>query len=134
MKSYNNPENTWRRVGGAGQTMAEGYKNNWTLKCHMTWRLPAHVNPYLTLPCVRKTYSTSFFPQSSKNPTYYMVCYLDIILCPRPPGCRPLCIFFVFLHSYVNFFPATPVFLFGLAFIHVSSCVIVQHRYHKVAQ
>ena len=28
------------RVGGAGQAMAEGNKNNWTLKRHVTWRPP----------------------------------------------------------------------------------------------
>ena len=35
MKSYN-PKNTWR-VGREGQAMAEGNKNNWTLKRQPTW-------------------------------------------------------------------------------------------------
>ena len=33
-------------MGGAGQEMAGGIKNNCTLKHHMTWGPPVQLNPY----------------------------------------------------------------------------------------
>ena len=53
-------------VGGEGQAMAEGNKNNWTLKRNMTWRPLAHLNTYSQL-CVRKTFSASFIPQPTEK-------------------------------------------------------------------
>ena len=45
-----------------------GNKNNWTLKHHVTWRLPAHSN-LNSHPCVRKTFFTSFVLQPAENHT-----------------------------------------------------------------
>ena len=45
-----------------------GNKNNWTLKQHVTWRLPAHSN-LNSHPCVRKTFFASFVPQPAENHT-----------------------------------------------------------------
>lgn len=60
-------KNTWR-VGGTGQVMVDGKKKTGTVKHHMTWRPPAHLNPY-SRPRVRKTFSASFFPQLAENYT-----------------------------------------------------------------
>ena len=45
-----------------------GNKNNWTLKHHVTWRLPAHSN-LNSHPCVRKTFFASFVLQPAENHT-----------------------------------------------------------------
>ena len=57
-------------MGGEVQAMAEGNKNNWTLKRHVTWGSPTHSNPY-SQPCVRKTSFASFVPQPAENHTSY---------------------------------------------------------------
>ena len=45
----------------------KGIKNNWTLKCHVTWRPPTHLNPY-SKPCVRKKVFCFFHFSASGKP------------------------------------------------------------------
>ena len=47
--------------------MAEGNENNWTPKCHVTWRAPTHLNPY-SQPCVRKNVFCFFHSSASRKP------------------------------------------------------------------
>ena len=54
-------------VGGEGQAVVEGNKNNWTLKCNVTWRPPAHSNSY-SQPCLKKNVFCFFRPSASRKP------------------------------------------------------------------
>ena len=52
-------------VGEVGQAMAEGNKNNGTLKHHVTWRPRGHMNPYILSAVWKKNIFRSFSSSAS---------------------------------------------------------------------
>ena len=59
------------RVGGAGQAMAEGNKNNWTPKRHVTWRPHHTLEPILPTVCEKYVFR---FIRSSASGKPHLFC------------------------------------------------------------